>query len=94
MGLHDLLRESQPDPVSGDLLTVQTAENLENIVMILRLDADAVVPYGKYPKVSVRPRGDVDLRRDSVTAVFNRIADQILQNLLESAVGYYRKDRA
>ncbi len=41
------------DPVSGDVLSVKALKNLEDTVVVFRIDSDAVIFHGKYPAVSL-----------------------------------------
>src|SRR4030095_3690564 len=71
----------QPDASSGIFpARVQTLEDSENALEILRVDADAIVTHRKLPLSSAMFHIDVDLRR-TFAAVFDGIADEILEYL-------------
>src|SRR5579884_741120 len=80
----DSLTDGQANAGTGILIAgMQTFEEAKNSLLILRLNADSVVADGEDP-VSVMPvRANVDGRRALRAAVFDRVADQILKNLLQ-----------
>jgi hypothetical protein len=45
MPLHDLLADCQTDAIPRVFWTVDSPENTKDLVVVLRVDAEAVVPY-------------------------------------------------
>jgi len=58
------------------LLIMQPPENLKNSLVMLRGNANAIVPNGKVPLVSAKLCGDVDARR-FLAMVFEAVLDQV-----------------
>src|SRR6185312_13742020 len=63
--------------------SVQPLEGLKDVILITRFDTDTVVVDGEDPLIAVLTRFDVNFGRDIRPAVFDRIADQVQEHLLE-----------
>jgi hypothetical protein len=62
---------------------METLEKAKDLLLVLGIDADAVVAYGKDP-VSILALGcDMHFRRPFWTAIFDCVADEILEQLLQ-----------
>jgi hypothetical protein len=61
---------------------VQTLEEAKDLLLILGIDPEAVISNGELPHVIMSLGGDVNLWTP-LTAVSNRISDQILKQLLQ-----------
>ena len=83
-----LLTNRQSDSRTCELVTpVQTLEKDEDPFKVLRVNAHSIVAHGKYPLTAAICGGDVHVR-DGRTAIFDCVADQILEYLGElRAVG-------
>ena len=88
MGLDNLLSEGQADSMPGNVAAVKTAEHVKYSVFILRIDSNSVIANRKNPSVLLLAHRDVDFRGDAWPAVLDRIADQILQNVLDARVSH------
>ena len=76
-----LLQIARPMPVPGYCLSgVQALEDQEDAILVLRVDADAVVAHGEQPMVSLPAGVHVDLRR-RFAAELQRVADEVLEQL-------------
>ena len=81
MTLYDLSANGQTDAGAGVLLArVKPLEHLKDALEELGLDADPVVLDAKDPSVFRRFSGNLDFRLPFL-AVFDRITDQILEQL-------------
>ena len=75
MPFDDLLANRQSD--TGTLVFpagVQTLEDLEDALEILRLDADAIILHGKLPELSCSGHSNMDLR-GTLRPEFKRISN-------------------
>src|SRR5580765_7205897 len=81
MAFHDLLGDGQPDAVAFvSLAIMQPLEHLKDPFGICAFDADAVVLDAKLPPP--RGRSGIDAYdRFTLSAEFERVADQILKHL-------------
>src|ERR1700722_18210175 len=75
----DLSANRQPHSGSGLVPAMQTFENTEYPLSVLRFDSGAVVSQGKEPCITFPARRDRYMRRSRLVPVFNRIADQVLE---------------
>src|SRR5205823_7981930 len=76
VALHDALTDRQADSGSRIRMPVQPLENSKDLLNIVGVDPDAVVPHGEMPFFVLTPGANVNLRRVRGT-VFDRVADQI-----------------
>ena len=60
--------------------SVQPLENLENPLLVFRIDADAVIADGKEPRILLERRGNMNQWR-LLPAKFDGVADQVLKKL-------------
>ena len=81
MTVHDLLADRQANARALILLVgMQASEYVEDLILELRVDADAVVADGELPILSVTADVQVNLRR-RFTAELQRVAQQVLKQL-------------
>src|SRR4029077_16420944 len=74
---HDALAHRKTHPAAGVLLlVVQSFKHLEDSVVILRGDPDAVVRNRETPGITLSLAGDLN-EGGRRTAVFNRVANEI-----------------
>src|SRR5687768_18098265 len=81
----DALADREADPGPRDFAAVQPLEDTEDFLMVIRIDPDAVVLYGKPPHVAVACRAHMNARR-LYAAVLDRVSDEVLK-YLEDAHG-------
>src|SRR5207244_3527725 len=63
----------------GILTAMQSLKDTEDLFVVLRIDADAVVPKRKEPRIVLFFRGNVDVRL-LVAVILDGIADQVLKH--------------
>src|SRR5579885_1919020 len=88
--LDDLLADGQPDAGAGVFFAgMQALEDLEDPLVVPRIDPDPIVVDGKKPLSVASFRRNVDGGR-GLSPEFDRIADQILKQLhqLEFVAGH------
>ncbi len=83
MVFHDFFANGQPYAGAGVFSAgVEPLEHLKDALGILRLNADPVILNGKSPLISIRFGSDADFR-PALVAIFDRIANEILEQLGE-----------
>src|SRR5574341_1244391 len=94
VALHHLLADRQPDAGARVLaLVVQALEHHEDALVVLRLDADAVVLHFKGPFLGAFDDAHMDPGH-GIRAELERVADQVLEELRElPLVGLQRRHR-
>ncbi len=80
--LDDTLADRQTDARAGELAAVQPFEDAEDLLMIARIDPDAVVPNGKLDGVAGVAGGNVNLGRLR-PAKRDRVRDQLAEELCQ-----------
>lgn len=65
-------------------------EYLKDVPLVFRLDANAVVANREYPVTVLLFNRHVDFRRHILTAILDRIADQVLQHVFDPRVRHER----
>ena len=78
VALDHALADGETDAGTGDLFSMQAFEGDKDLIMKLRFDADAIISEGELEIFAHRPDRNMDLRWQG-TAVFYRVADQILK---------------
>ena len=96
MTFHNRLADRQADARARKFIAgVKAFKNAENMLVKLRLDPDAIVGDGKSPQTLFtaifQPGGNMNARRVFAT-ILNRVADQILEELLQM-YGFHSHDR-
>ena len=85
VAIDDPLADGQPDARARILLAaVQALKDQEDAILVLCVDADAVVADGKVPQVAFTLGVDVDFWRRRA-AKLQGVADQVLKNLGQAA---------
>src|SRR5437879_618286 len=83
VSLNDLLTDGQTDAGSGiGVGAVQTLEDSEYLLRVLRIDPDTVVLDIKLPPCAFAPRGYFDPGR-RCPSIFNCISNQVLKKLFQ-----------
>jgi len=82
--LNNLFADGEANARTGILAAgMQTLKDLKKPPGLGRVDADAVIAHGKPPVMILLLGRDVNTRRLLWSAEFQRIADEVLQHLLE-----------
>src|SRR5207253_11446079 len=82
VALDNALHQRQSDAGTGILTPMQALEDAEDLFVILRVDADAVIGKRKQPRLILFFHGNADARL-LAAAILNRIADQVLKHAAE-----------
>src|SRR5690606_28859209 len=77
--LDDFLADREPDP-GARRLAGEPAEDLEDAVRIVRVEADAVVAHPDLPRCAVPLRAELDAR-GRVARGLDRVDEQVLEKL-------------
>src|SRR5579872_7413899 len=77
---HDLLARRQADAAAGTVFAMQPLKWLEDLFLVLRFDADAVVADFDHPFALALGTTDAHTRR-RVAPVLQRVAHQVLKQL-------------
>src|SRR5215469_14339091 len=84
MAFDDLFTDCQPDAGARILRPrVQPLEESEDPLYVLRLYADPIVPYAKYPALILAAGRDLHPRRHTWAAELQPIGDQVLKDLTQ-----------
>ncbi len=83
MGVDDPLDQGQADPRALDLF-VQAGEEAEDLPVVFRRDAHAVVADVDHGPVRSIPDSDLHPRPELVSHVLDGVLDQILEHLQEA----------
>ena len=73
----------EPDALAGLVLRAGTTKQVEDALVIFRVDAAAGVGDFEDGEAELRTGGDVDLARDTRLEIFQRIVEQVGENLFD-----------
>src|SRR5579862_3374262 len=82
IAVDNALADRQTNASSGNVLSVQPLEDAENLLVIFRVDTEAVVRHRKAPEAVSPFRRYMNPRRASA-AILERVADEVLKELDE-----------
>src|SRR6185437_13057062 len=80
VGFDNTFADGKSDTRAGYRAVVQALEDTENALAFVRLKAAAVVADGEPPMATLALGGDMNSGRLFLTAILDRVADQILEN--------------
>src|SRR6185437_12200298 len=75
----DFQTERETQTGARPIGSVKALEWNEDFGEMLLFDSNSIIGHREYPFQTVAVRGDTDLRRRAIAAVFDRISDQILE---------------
>src|SRR4051794_38534434 len=91
----DARRQREPEPGAVVAVGVQTLEDLEELVLVAHVEADAVVADEVDGAVAVAIRAELDLRGLARRAVLDRVREQVRVDLAEQrGVGLHLGQRS
>lgn len=60
---------------------MEALENAKHVLLVLRRDADSIVPDNEVPLTTLLHSGNMHLRGYAISSIFDRVPDKVLQKL-------------